>query len=335
MIRQLIAVEELSVHLRPRLCELGALLFLPHWLSDGRQAWTGDWKGGPGRRIAISMVDGSFLDLKTGATGDAFDLVARALTQDDRGAAVLFVRHFLGLDGDALMEDAYRQLRRRRKRIDEARLGTPTDDIEAAELREHAWRLWQAAGPIAGTPAENYQRGRGVDVAALGAAPLRFAPSVRHPDDDIGRPAMLSAITDQGGQFMAVVRTWLRVGDERVDLAALRKPMLPLGRIAAGAVRFGSPQAVRWIVGVAVEDAACLAARLPEAHVLAAVTARNARNVFIPMHVRDLTLVLPEYDSASREALDLHRAFNKWQRSAWLKPRLEYLRDLMSESEAP
>lgn len=102
--------------------------------------------------------------------------------------------------------------------------------------REAAFEIWQSGAAFAGSPAEAYLRGRGLDELPE-RAPLRFAPMVAyfHGDEvnELGRraprvvyrgPAMLAPIVDPAdGRFRAVHITWIDP-DRAGRKAAIRNP---------------------------------------------------------------------------------------------------------------
>ena len=98
-------------------------------------------------------------------------------------------------------------------------------------------RLWAAARPIGGTPAEAYLRSRGL---ALTVTDLRYHPRTPYGRgaQAIFRPAMLAAVRDESG-MVALHRSFL---DPRsAGLADLPIPKRALGRLGQGAVRLGPP----------------------------------------------------------------------------------------------
>jgi hypothetical protein len=72
--------------------------------------------------------------------------------------------------------------------------------------------MWSGAVPIAGTPAEAYLRGRGIDFDRLGRIPgsLRFLPDCWCHLRRRKHPAMIAAIY-RGSEFAGAHRTYLDV----------------------------------------------------------------------------------------------------------------------------
>lgn len=128
-----------------------------------------------------------------------------------------------------------------RERLKAAAVAKRKEDDEKAEKnRRHAYALWNAARPIAGTPAEQYLRGRGIAFPI--PSTLRFAPQLWCQEAKQDLPAMVAAIVDAKGHFMALHRTYLARGlDHAWRKAALDNPKKILGRFMGGAVRLHPP----------------------------------------------------------------------------------------------
>jgi putative DNA primase/helicase len=109
-------------------------------------------------------------------------------------------------------------------------LRTGDRQSEAAALR-----IWGAARPIAGTPAESYLAHRGL---RTGSPELRYHPRTPHGPRPLTRfrPALIAAVRDESG-LVAVHRSFL--DPRRNRLAAIDEPRCGLGRFGSGAVRFG------------------------------------------------------------------------------------------------
>ena len=101
---------------------------------------------------------------------------------------------------------------------------------EAAKRAAQAEAVWCEAGPICGTLAEFYLRGRGITCAL--PATLRFHPACWHPSAQ-RLPAMVARV--EGCPLPAVHRTYLATdgkGKAKVD-----PPKAMLGAVAGGSVR--------------------------------------------------------------------------------------------------
>jgi hypothetical protein len=132
--------------------------------------------------------------------------------KEARGKAIQWAKGWLGweqIDPDRLQK-VRREADARAAAADKAAV------IEADGKRESAWAMWSGAVAIAGTPAEAYLLGRGIDFERLGRIPgsLRFMPdcwcSIRSRATRQKYPAMVGAVY-RGSEFAAVHRTFLDV----------------------------------------------------------------------------------------------------------------------------
>lgn len=129
-----------------------------------------------------------------------------------RSKAIAWGRSFLGWDN--LDRAKLAKVRREAPALDAA--ADEAARIEAEGKRKSAWAMWSGAAPIAGTPAEAYLRGRGIDFDRLGRIPgsLRYMPdcwcSLRSRTTRSKYPAMIACVY-RGSEFVAVHRTYLDV----------------------------------------------------------------------------------------------------------------------------
>jgi hypothetical protein len=164
-----------------------------------------------------------------------------------------------------------------------------------------ALRLWGAARPAAGTPAEAYLRSRGL---AAGDPQLRFhgrTPDGPRPFTRF-RPALIAAVRDPGG-LVAVHRTFLgRPPDGEAPTVLHRSA---LGRLGSGAVRLGGAGAKLGLAeGVETALSASILFGIPCWATLG--TERFAR-VTLPLWVEELVLFL-DNDPGGRRAEALARS---------------------------
>lgn len=116
--------------------------------------------------------------------------------------------------------------------------GTPLAPCEAPDRSaDNASRLWQAARPLAGTPAEAYLVARAINnhsvhLRYLERTPLGPKGAVQF------LPAMLAAVSTDLG-IVAVHRTFL--DPDLPKLAGFERPRRALGSLGTGAVRLASP----------------------------------------------------------------------------------------------
>lgn len=157
---------------------------------------------------------------------------------------------------------------------------TPAD--RDARNRGAAARLWAAARPIRGSPAEGYLHGRRLTVAV---SDLRFHPRTPYGRGTavVFRPAILAAVRDESG-LLAVHRTFLEPKTAR--LADLPLPKRALGRLGRGAVRLRPPQGdvLGWAEGIESAMAAIQLTGIPCWATLG--TERFARVALLPRVTR-------------------------------------------------
>lgn len=180
---------------------------------------------------------------------------------------------------------------------------TPAPSLADPDRRNRgaASRLWAAALPLPGSPADAYLRGRGLkqEVSAL-----RYHPRTPYgrATQAIFRPALLAAVRDSSG-LVAVHRTFLNPRSGR--LADLPLPKRALGRLGMGAVRLRPPRdgLLGWAEGIENAIAATQLTGIPCWATLG--TERFAR-VALPPTVERLMLFL-DNDAGGRRAEKLAR----------------------------
>jgi putative DNA primase/helicase len=164
-------------------------------------------------------------------------------------------------------------------------------DRGAQRKLERLTGLWDAAMPVPGTPAAAYLASRGLEHLTA-CRELRFHPVCAHPaskrDRPIRLPAMIAAVRDVDGRFIALHRTYLRRdGSGKADIDP---PRASLGPIMGGAVRLASLDQVlvagELVLGEGGETSAS-AGLLLGLPAWSAVSAGNlARSLALPAEVR-------------------------------------------------
>ena len=161
--------------------------------------------------------------------------------------------------------------------------------------------------PIAGTLAEAYLRGRGVQLQQQDTAALRFHPRCFYRPDEgnepAGRPAwpaMVAAVTDQDGEITGLQRTWL-------DPAGRGKALVPTPRRAMGhllghAVRFGTARDTM-ATGEGIETVLSLRSVLPTMPMAAALSAGHLA-AFLPAPGLRRLYIVRDNDRAGHWAAD-------------------------------
>jgi len=180
----------------------------------------------------------------------------------------------------------------------------PTGAIPGARRNANscraARRLWEAARPIAGTPAETYLAGRSVYVDS---GELRYHPRTPHGPRPFTRfrPALIAAVRDGTG-LVAVQRAFL--DPRRNCLAAIDAPRCGLGRFGRGAVRLGGVERrIGLAEGIETALSASLLFGLP---CWATLGTERFDRVDLPAEVTDLVLFL-DNDAGGRRAEALAR----------------------------
>ena len=188
----------------------------------------------------------------------------------------------------------------------EARRGRESPRLEngverdAGRSRAAAVRLWGAARPIAGTPAERYLAERGLTAESV---ELRYHPRTPHGPRPLTRfrPAMIAAVRDESG-IAGIHRTFLDL--RRARLAPIDDPRCGLGRFGSGAVRLGGVASRLGLAeGIETALSASLLFRIP---CWATLGTERFRLVGLPPEVTELVLFL-DNDAGGRRAEGLAR----------------------------
>ena len=228
--------------------------YLPNGRRMGRYWICGDLDGARGRslfvRLSGSGKQGGWTDAATGQHGDLLDLIRYRTNAPTLRAALDEARTFLALPvSPAAAPD------------------TPYDATEAAR------RLWRRCRAIDGSHAERYLQARGLSRCRFAA--LRFHPELRYREGSTVRrfPALVAAVTGDGGRIFGMHRTWL--DPRRPAKAGVATPRKALGRLRGLAVRFGAPASglAPLVVGEGIETVLSLVTAVPEIRAAAALSA--------------------------------------------------------------
>lgn len=160
--------------------------------------------------------------------------------------------------------------------------------------------IWRSAGPIAGTPAEAYLRGRGLDLRlpeSLRFARLRYGKQIR--------PCLIALVANAQDKIGGIQRTFVREdGSGKADVPA---PKLSLGRIGGGAIRL-APAAGMLVVTGGLEDGLTLQQELGQA-VWAATGEGNMATLVLPLGVQSVVIGADRDDSGEAHAKRAADAF--------------------------
>jgi hypothetical protein len=311
-------IGEIVAGLAAKAGELCATLF-PNGAREGHEFRIGNLAGEPGRSMAVHLGGGRagiWCDFAGGEKGDALDLVAQAACRGDKAEAIRWARRWLGLD-----DGSPAALRR------PAPSGAAKPSRESTNRnREGAFRLWLSCQErLAGTPADEYLKGRGIDLARLQRQPraLRFHPDLLHGPTGTRWPALVAAINGADGAQVAVHRTYLQVHcPGRVTKAPLDDPKLTLGRYTGGCIRIwrgasgkSLGQALareEVVVTEGIEDALTVALSCPERRVLCAVSLANMGAMVLPAAI-GAVIICAHNDTADAARRALDRAVRRWR----------------------
>ena len=261
--------------------------YLPNGRRLGRYWICGDLDGARGRslfvRLSGSGKPGKWTDAATGEHGDLLDLIRYRTNAPTLRAALDEARSFLALPvSPATAPDA------------------PYDATEAAR------RLWRRSRAVAGSHAERYLQARGLSRCRFAA--LRFHPALRYREGSMVRrfPALVAAVTGDGGRLFGVQRTWL--DPRRPAKAGIAVPRKALGRIHGLAVRFGAPSGLApLVVGEGIETVLSLVTAVPEIRAAAALSAGSLGAFAPPAGVARLVIARDNDEDGAMAAERLAR----------------------------
>ena len=171
-----------------------------------------------------------------------------------------------------------------------------------AEQREYRAGIWRSARPVAGTPAENYLRERGLRPP--------FPPSLRfgvlkHSPTGLSLPTLVAAVQSPDRLIMGLHRTFLRL--DGAGKAAVSKPRMMLGPYMTGAIRLARAEA-EMAVGEGIETALSYM-QMTGIPTWAAICAGGLRvAVLPPLPVAATVHILVDLDVAGEEAAQVAAA---------------------------
>ena len=285
--------------------EVACARYLPNGRKQGRYWTAGDVHGGKGRslfvRLAPPGVPGLWTDAADGTHGDLLDLIRLTTGAASLREALAEARRFLAQP-----------------------ISPAGSNDESYDRTEAACNLWSRCRPIENTHAESYLHARAIRTGRFPA--LRFHPSLAYRHDT-GRwsrfPALVAAVTDNGGDLVGVHRTWL--DPSHPVKARVERPRKALGHVHGRAVRFSSPSQTACstlLVGEGIETVLSLVTALPHAPlrgadlrgaarpetVAAAALSAGSLGAFVPPPGVSRLLIAQDRDAeGQRAALRLQR----------------------------
>jgi hypothetical protein len=254
-----------------------------HYLSKGRRQgryWTvGDVRNTPGRSMFVRL---SGPESGPGAVGRWTDAAS-----SEHGDLLDVIRESRGLTGfREVAEEARRFLS-----LPRAEPSYAQRPLARQSSPEAARRLWAMTRPLAGTLAERYLHGRGIEKIHHAGA-LRFHPRCYYraawPAPTELLPAMIAVVTDLRGSITGVHRTWL--APNGAGKAPVDTPRRAMGALLGHAVRLGSAGEVI-AVGEGIETMLSLRCALPSMPVAAALSASHLAALEFPGALRRLYIV--------------------------------------------
>jgi hypothetical protein len=277
---------------------------LPNGKLDGPREWrVGSPAGEAGRSMAVHLGgrrQGVWSDFSSGEKGDALDLVAVVLFGGNKVDAIAWAKSWLGIDN--MDPDRLDIQRRAASAAAEKRRAASADNDK--KILSSAQRIWHGAAPLTGEdPASRYLAGRGIDFKQLAKLPgsLRYSSACWCAETKSNLPAMVAAIMNGQGQFVAVHRTYLKrrpdltwgkadLKESKKVLSRYRGGFIALNRGQSGKPLRDAPQGDHVLLCEGIEDGLTLALACPELRILAAVSLSNFQNIALPPAVTHVTI---------------------------------------------
>jgi hypothetical protein len=271
--------------------------YLPSGRRAGRYWIVGDVAGSPGKSLYVHLFGdraGKWTDSATSEHGDLLDLIGLNQGHGRLADTLAEARRFLN--------EPFPDPRTSRASSPPApRPTTPRaagrDSMAAAE------KLFRLSKPIPGTLAETYLRSRGI-TASLASPSLRFHPACFYrPDEHSPRetwPALIAAVTDPGGAFTGIQRTYLaRDGRSKAPMSEPRRAM---GNLLGSGVRFGGDCDVL-AAGEGIETVLSLLSVFPALPTIAGLSSAHLSAIHFPSRLRRL-YILRDNDAAGGHAVE-------------------------------
>lgn len=239
---------------------------------------------------------GKWTDAATGEFGDLLDLIKLQGKHLTLRSAIEEALAFLAVPQPLYTPSA--------RSVKSSPVRTDIETVAAAR------RLFNSGRPIGGTIAEIYLNRRDIIVPVQTA--LRFHPNVYYRDDKgkrAGLPALLVAINDNAGKFMALNRIW--IDGQCGDIASIMSPKKALGHLLGNAARFGNPGNIL-IVGEGVETILSLLTARPDIAMAAALTANHLAAFIPPPNIQHLIIARDNDEAGDRAARTLAGCCKKY-----------------------
>ena len=169
---------------------------------------------------------------------------------------------------------------------------------ERDTTREIAFIL-DHAGPIAGTPAAAYLRGRGL--AVPDGADLLAHADLTHWETKSGFPALIGVVRDRADETIAIHRTYLQLDaaqPDKVAKAPVSKPRMVLGKNGGGAVRL-APVSNSGVLALSegIETGLAVMNACPGLAVWAALSTSGLEQIQLPAQATRI-IILADHDAS-------------------------------------
>ncbi|MED5545642.1 MAG: toprim domain-containing protein [Pseudomonadota bacterium] len=259
--------------------------------------------------------------------GDILDLLQLKLGLADKRAAIEEAKQRLGLVDDWKPgKPAKLPPEELQRRADEARARAEAREAEAEKERAAKARgakaLYLRGSPIAGTWAERYLMGRGIEAGAKWPGVLRFHSEVYLREEGCKVPAMLAAVYRADGVQIGTHRTFLANEGGRIVKARVDRPKRVLGSVWGGFIPISKgssaksmrdmPEGEPVYVTEGIEDALVVRMMMPGARIVAAYSLGNVGAIVLPAAARRLVIVC-DRDSNAKAQEQLERSIAQQQ----------------------
>ena len=316
----MLSVAEIEQRLRDKAESLAREL-LPNARQEGHYLKVGSVQGEPGGSLVIQLAghgQGLWRDYAGTEHGDMLDLIQAVHGLADKGAAVAWAKTWLGI-ADDFRPGAVRHISAEDRAAAVAQARNRAAARQAKEALDRAAKIRRAKGlflsavPIAGTPAELYLLGRGLnqDPRSWPGA-LRFHEEVWNREHRVKLPAMVAAIYLADGSQVALHRTYLQQvrgrwckldsPNAKMVLGPMRGGFVPLNKGSSGKPMRAMPPGEPVYVTEGIEDGLVVRLKLPGARVVCAIALGNVGAIVLPEPAKNLVIVADRDENAAAQA---------------------------------
>ncbi|MFA7504247.1 MAG: toprim domain-containing protein [Burkholderiaceae bacterium] len=290
-------ITEIKSLLQARILDLIAVLQIEGYRAGrswmGKNPTRADNKAGSFLVYISGARTGGWIDMATGDKGDVLQLIQYVLRLAKIGDAIRWAKDWLNYRDVPAPERAKVAAELAAKRV-------AAEQQEAEDLdkkRNRAFSVWlKCEAELRGTPAARYLSARGIRYSVLPRPPraVRFSPSQKYTETGEHFPAIVALITGNGGERLAIHRTFLAPdGSGKAPVQHARK-VWPSGwaggtiKLARGETGLSPAEAAKhglWdklILCEGIEDGLSLAMACPEYRIWAAISLYNLANVRLP-----------------------------------------------------